>query len=380
MGVHCTARRGEWDEGIEYGYREHWRVLDGFMGAGCLDQSTRLYARWKSSRHRSWFEFSRPQIHGYDINSIVSLSPTKFVSGAEEKLLRVFGEPRGIAKTLQDMCDITLADIDNLPDVASQPVLGLSNKAEEKLYGHGYEISTLACSNRGDVIATACKASSITHAVIRMFETKSWRQLKPALEAHSLTVNRIAFSVDDKYMLSVGRDRQWTVFQRTDVADDLATPYVVHQAMPKAQTRVIFDGKWVPVQIGRVFVTAARDKAVKVWTLQPDEKEWACTETVKLEEPITAIDILDCPVTIGEGKYVLLALGLESGMWSVYRAAVQDAGIGPWERFLELESWMVPDKTITQIAWRPTSGEETGTFEVAISSEDSSVRIYEIFI
>ncbi|KAJ6264697.1 hypothetical protein Dda_0847 [Drechslerella dactyloides] len=390
-----------------------------------LDQSTRLYARWKSSKHRSWFEFSRPQIHGYDINSIASLSPTKFVSGAEEKLLRVFGEPRGIAKILQGMCDITLADIDALPDVASQPVLGLSNKAvtatadpgdgnedqsagndgpaedtvsgsayppfedslsrhtlwpeEEKLYGHGYEISTLACSNRGDVVATACKASSVTHAVIRMFETKTWRQLKPALEAHSLTVNRIAFSADDKYMLSVGRDRQWTVFERSAATDDdLATPYAVHQAMPKAQTRVIFDGKWVPVQAGRVFVTAARDKTIKVWTLSPDGKEWTCTEAVKFEEPITAIDILDRTVTIEDGRYVLLALGLESGAWSVYKAAVKEGGIGSWERYLELEAWMVPDKTITQIAWRPTSGEETGKFELALSSEDSSVRIYDI--
>ncbi|KAK6349832.1 hypothetical protein TWF696_006098 [Orbilia brochopaga] len=408
-----------------------WEKSGRYLLSTSLDQSTRLYARWKSSKHRSWFEFSRPQIHGYDINSIVSLSSTKFVSGAEEKLLRVFGEPRGIAQTLRDMCDIRLADIEALPDVANQPVLGLSNKAvtgaesrnadadeepsadndvagedattesvyppfedslsrhtlwpeEEKLYGHGYEISTVACSNRGDVIATACKASSVTHAVIRLFETKTWRQLKPALEAHSLTVNRIAFSADDKYMLSVGRDRQWTVFERdtavTSADDDLTTPYTVHQAMPKAQTRVIFDGKWVPVQVGRVFVTAARDKTVKVWTLQPDGKEWTCTETVKFEEPITAIDILDCPVTVGGERFVLLALGLESGMWSVYRAAVQDGGIGTWERYLQLEAWMVPDKTITQISWRPTDGEETGTFEVALSSDDSSVRIYEVSI
>src|SRR5579871_2734367 len=93
-----------------------------------LDQTTRLYSRWNLSKHHSWFEFSRPQIHGHDINSIVSLSSTKFVSGADEKLMRVFREPKGIAKILERMCDIKERDIDILPDVASQPVLGLSNK------------------------------------------------------------------------------------------------------------------------------------------------------------------------------------------------------------------------------------------------------------
>ncbi|KAK6541791.1 hypothetical protein TWF694_007571 [Orbilia ellipsospora] len=405
-----------------------WEKEGRYLLSTSLDQSTRLYARWKSSKHRSWFEFSRPQIHGYDINSIVSLTSTKFVSGAEEKLMRVFGEPRGIARILEDMCDIKAADINALPDVASQPVLGLSNKAvtgtivdetknttngedveeeatdglshsayppfedslsrhtlwpeEEKLYGHGYEISTIGSSNKGDIIATACKASSVTHAVIRLFETKTWRQLKPALEAHSLTVNRIAFSADDLYMLSVGRDRQWTVFERnTELGEALESPYKVKQVMAKAQTRVIFDGKWAPLTVGRVFVTAARDKTVKLWGLGEDGKEWACTETVKFEEPITAIDILDTVVSFETGKFMLMAIGLESGVWSVYRALVKEnGGLEGFEKYLDVDGYSVPGKAITQISWRPTGAENGGIFEAAISSEDSSVRVYELKI
>ncbi|KAF3920434.1 hypothetical protein ABW20_dc0104661 [Dactylellina cionopaga] len=334
---------------------------------------------------------------------------------------------------LDEMCDIKEADMDALPDVASQPVLGLSNKAvtaagnttngetaadgedeeglpvaaipdtythppfedtlsrqtlwpeEEKLYGHGYEISTSSCTNAGDIVATACKASSVTHAVIRLFETKTWRQLKPPLEAHTLTVNRIAFSGDDVFMLSVGRDRQWCIFERAkereEGAGELESPYKLRQVMGKAQTRVIFDGKWAPLCVGRVFVTAARDKMVKVWGLGEGGKEWECTETVKFEEAITAIDILDRAVKVGEESFVMMAVGLESGSWSVYRAKVKEGGeggIGAWERYLEANSYVVPDKAITQISWRPAGGEEVGTFEVAISSEDSSVRIYEL--
>ncbi|KAK6511539.1 hypothetical protein TWF481_000451 [Arthrobotrys musiformis] len=390
-----------------------WEKEGKYLLSTSLDQSTRLYARWKSSKHRSFYEFSRPQIHGYDINSIVSIGPTKFVSGADEKLMRVFGEPRGIAKMLEEMCGIQQADMESLPDVASQPVLGLSNKAvntapeengeegeegtvegqayppfedslsrhtlwpeEEKLYGHGYEISTIGCSNAGDVIATACKASSVSHAVIRMFETKTWRQLKPALEAHSLTVNRIAFSRDDVYMLSVGRDRQWTVFERvTEGLEEYEAPYKPMQVMAKAQTRVIFDGKWVPLEAGRAFVTAARDKTVKVWELQG--KEWGCIETVKFEEPITAIDILDQAIDLEGGRFVVLAVGLESGAWSVYKAKVKEGGgIEGWQEWIQVDGYIAPAKAITQIAWKPTG--EDKSFEVAISSEDSSVRIYEI--
>ncbi|KAF3275979.1 hypothetical protein TWF970_006589 [Orbilia oligospora] len=415
-----TSGEGEWvQKGAVAGHIRDvmgvsWEKEGKYLLSTSLDQSTRLYARWKSSKHRSFYEFSRPQIHGYDINSIVSISPTRFVSGADEKLMRVFGEPRGIAKMLEDLCGIQQADIDSLPDVASQPVLGLSNKAvntapeengegeendqdaeghayppfedslsrhtlwpeEEKLYGHGYEISTIGCSNAGDVIATACKASSISHAVIRMFETKTWRQLKPALEAHSLTVNRIAFSRDDTYMLSVGRDRQWTVFERvTEGLEEFGAPYKPMQVMAKAQTRVIFDGKWVPLEAGRAFVTAARDKTVKVWELQG--KDWGCTETVKFEEPITAIDILDRVIDLDEGQFVVLAVGLESGAWSVYKAKVKEGGgIEGWGQWVEVDGYIAPAKAITQIAWKP-SGEDK-TFEVAISSEDSSVRIYEI--
>ncbi|KAK6354128.1 hypothetical protein TWF730_008548 [Orbilia blumenaviensis] len=391
-----------------------WEKDGRYLLSTSLDQSTRLYARWKSSKLRSFYEFSRPQIHGYDINSIVSLSSTKFVSGADEKLMRVFGEPRGIAKMLEEMCGIQQADMNSLPDVASQPVLGLSNKAvnttaeengeeedeaiekqayppfedslsrhtlwpeEEKLYGHGYEISTIGCSNAGDVIATACKASSVSHAVVRMFETKTWRQLKPALEAHSLTVNRIAFSKDDVYMLSVGRDRQWSVFEKvTEGLEEFEAPYKAMQTMAKAHTRIIFDGKWVPLEAGRVFVTAARDKTMKSWELRG--QEWECTETFKFQEPITAIDVLDQVIDLDGERFVVLAAGLENGAWGVCKAKVKEnGGIEGWEGWIEVDRYIVPDRTITQIAWRPV-GEEKG-FEVAISSEDSSVRIYDLVI
>jgi elongator complex protein 2 len=240
-----------------------WSKEGDYLLSTSSDQTTRLHAKWKRDDQVSWHEMARPQIHGYDLNCIDSLGSSQFVSGADEKLLRVFSEPKAVANLLQKLCGFGGSQIDSMPDAANMPVLGLSNKAIEavaddeelpapshqdrdaidpasvvhkstlnlshppledhlsrhtlwpeieKLYGHGYEISTLAASRDGSLVATACKASSIDHAVIRIFETKEWHEVKPPLMAHSLTVTRLRFSADDQFLLSVGRDRQWAVF------------------------------------------------------------------------------------------------------------------------------------------------------------------------
>jgi elongator complex protein 2 len=279
------------------------------------DQTTRLYAEWKRGQKRSWHEFSRPQIHGYDLNCVDSIGNSQFISGADEKLLRVFDEPKNIACLLKRLCGIEESNPEELPDAANIPVLGLSNKAiqavndgqpttdgdgsqqeavglsptvhnsvhdldhppledhlerhtlwpeREKLYGHGYEISAVATSGDGSLIATACRASSTDHAVIRLFETKEWHEIKPPLVAHSLTVTSLSFSGDDRYLLSVGRDRQWAVFKRELTEEGL---YKLSNSNPKGHSRMILDAAWAPVEVGRVFATASRDKSVSAPTM-----------------------------------------------------------------------------------------------------------------
>ncbi|KAF5871383.1 putative rna polymerase ii elongator protein [Botrytis fragariae] len=405
-----------------------WSKDGSYLLSTSTDQTTRLHAQWKRDAVSSWHEMARPQIHGYDLNCIDSLGASQFVSGADEKLLRVFNEPRAVATLLHKLCGIGNENPTNMPDAANMPVLGLSNKAieatpdddqtisrpddrdrdaidpasivhkstldlssppledhlsrhtlwpeTEKLYGHGYEISALATSHDGSIIATACKASSIDHAVIRLFETKEWHELKPSLTAHSLTVARLRFSSDDKYLLSVGRDRQWAIFKRDD--SDRNT-YALAESNPKGHTRMILDAAWAPSPSSTappVFATAGRDKSVKIWG-RDAEGGFVCKATIASEAPVTAIDFYD--EVVGEST-VYLAVGTEVGRFKIYRVEIGDE-ITVAELPLEISNNYYPSKAITQLAWKPSSketSENTTGMELAIASEDSSLRIYSL--
>lgn len=382
-----AASEGRWLPGI--GISGHtssitglsWAQSGSYLLTTSSDQTTRLHAKWvQSSSTSTWHEFARPQIHGYDLNCISILNPTTFISGADEKLLRVFSLPLAVAQLLSQLSHIALPTLQNgtsLSDAANMPVLGLSNKAItaiddddpitieastsapnnndrdapnpasilhkstlnlgqppfedhlsrytlfpeiEKLYGHGYEISCLGTSHDGSIAATACKASSIDHAVIRLFETQKWIEIRPPLQAHASTVHRLRFSSDDKFLLSVGRDRQWAVWERSSEGE---MQYLLKESDPKGHSRMILDCAWVPgSDKERAFATAGRDKSVKIWRIGMDgDEKTGVAETIAEEAPVTAVDFED---TIRDDGSVYLAVGTETARLSVYEIGIAD--------------------------------------------------------
>ena len=329
-----------------------WSKDGSYLLSTGSDQTTRLHAAWKRGDKYSWHEMARPQVHGYDLDCIDSFGQIMFISGADEKLLRVFEEPRATADLLENLCGIHTSVEQDLPDAANIPVLGLSNKAsecgvgeepstdghahannpisavsgrtlnldrppledqlarhtlwpeKEKLYGHGYEISAVACSHDGTVVATSCRASSLVYAVIRLYTTKDWCEVKPPLTAHSLTVTALCFSSDDRYLISVGRDRQWVVFERDGVRPE---GYLLKHSNLKGHSRMILDASWAPLEAGRVFATAGRDKMVKVWSISSRSTE--CTTTILAASSVTTVDICSRP----SQKGMVVATGTETG-------------------------------------------------------------------
>jgi elongator complex protein 2 len=72
-----------------------------------LDQTTRMFGEWKRNGLKTWHEMARPQIHGYDLNAISSLPDWKFVSGADEKVLRVFQTSKSTANLITRLGGLT---------------------------------------------------------------------------------------------------------------------------------------------------------------------------------------------------------------------------------------------------------------------------------
>ncbi|KAL2676877.1 hypothetical protein Neosp_010644 [[Neocosmospora] mangrovei] len=438
--VACLGRTGSWRRWEYVPSEDSWRPCIAITGhtravtgitwakngeyllSTSSDQTTRLHTRWNRPGQETWHEMSRPQIHGYDLNCIDSLGASQFVSGADEKLMRVFSEPKAVASMLNRLAGIGGGvDVQSMPDAANMPVLGLSNKAidtveddqeiqpiddrdrdamdpasvvkksyleiehppfeetlsrhtlwpeTEKLYGHGYEISCLAASHDGSLVASACKASSTNHAVIRLFETNRWTELRPPLTAHSLTATRLRFSVDDQFLLSVGRDRQWAVFER---APEDEAAYKLLQINPKGHTRMILDAAWAPApSTAPVFATAGRDKQVRIWAAKPDEDgklKFAQAAAIPCASPVTSVDFIPQLVN---GRFVL-AVGTELGRLNLY--LIKEDGTDAVEK-PACEDFCLP-KAVLQLAFRPVAREGSDrAYELAIAGEDSSVRVY----
>jgi elongator complex protein 2 len=114
-----------------------WETSQGeYLLTVSNDQTCRLWAPiQENEKDTIWVELARPQVHGYNLTSVASISSVKhkhlIVTGAEEKELRVFDAPRTTIRMLQTVhgeANPVDDDIERV-DRAFIPSLGLSNKA-----------------------------------------------------------------------------------------------------------------------------------------------------------------------------------------------------------------------------------------------------------
>ena len=389
-----------------------WARDGSYILTTSADQTTRLHSQDESSSSRSWHEFARPQIHGYDLNCVDSINNKQFVSGADEKLLRVFDRPSTLLPTPHKPNEVK-SSTDSQSISVNIPVLGLSNKTvrsvheystydgfseqqkgehslsvdrhitlfdrtptedslsrhllwpeREKLYGHGYEISAVAASRDGTMLATACRASSFEHAIMRIYETKEWREICPPLEAHKLTITKIAFSEDDKYLLSVGRDRQWAVFIRN--SDNLYR-YELLKLGVKGHSRMLLDASWAPSSVP-TFATGGRDKLTKIWQIV--NNDISCVTTLSSMSSVTAVDFLSREIS---NRFVL-AIGTEGGQISIHYLQKENYHA---YHCLNIDSWLCPSLAVNALSWRPNNADQISeTYLLAAASEDASLRLY----
>lgn len=320
-----------------------WDPSGSYLLSCSLDQTVRAHAEWKTGR--SWHEIARTQIHGYDLHSLSFVDKYTYVSGSDEKVVRVFSAPRAFAETLENITGQTEDPqlMECRPSGANLPALGLSNKAvfgasevdsyaapvtvyglaqppfEEQLltstlwpeldklyksynisYGHGYEIVCVRANKQGTLIATSSKASKAEHASIRLWDTETRKEICSPLTFHALTVTAMAFSNSGHYLLSAGRDRGFALF------DLQQTQWKIKISMKKAHARIIWKCAFSPDD--DYFVTASRDKTIKVWRTESGE----LLHTLEFESSVTALDLSN--KWLNGHSYI--AVGLESGVLS----------------------------------------------------------------
>ncbi|KAJ3178530.1 Elongator subunit elp2 [Gaertneriomyces sp. JEL0708] len=384
-----------------------WDPLGRWFMTTSKDQTTRL---WANSTAYDWHELARPQIHGYDLNCLEPLQDgLTFVSGADEKVVRVFTAPQIFLSTVRNVLGIAVSDAGKLPLGASVPALGLSNKAVyendttlelttdfrnmsayaaapaqltgldkppleqqllqgtlwpevEKLYGHQYEIYSVGAGH--GVVASASKATTAKAAQIRLWDSRTWRPTG-LLEAHNLTVTHLAFSPhtdpEQQYLLSVSRDRSWALSTRA------GGDWRILKKQEKAHARIIWSAKWLTE---RLFVTGSRDKTIKVWDV-----EGRMIGSVNADEGVNTLDVYHQEKN---GRYIL-AIGSETGHVAFYSLVCPPSNDQEAKAsFVFLYS--VPDEQIhvggvAKVQFGPTKDEQ---LVLSTCGVDGSVRILHV--
>lgn len=83
-----------------------WEPKGNFLLSVSTDQTTRVHAPWiRKNGKGTWHEVARPQIHGYDMQCIVSLTRFQFASAAEEKIIRTFQAPANFIENIRALSD-----------------------------------------------------------------------------------------------------------------------------------------------------------------------------------------------------------------------------------------------------------------------------------
>jgi len=294
-----------------------------------------------------------------------------------------------------------IAGAESRPDAASMPALGLSNKPSEqhqegfnseekrideqaldsmtmppfeedlmqgrlwpemaKLYAHGNDLSCVASSPDGLILATAANAKLRQQAAIVIWDLLS-RSKRQELEGHDLTVTAMMFSEDCNFLVSVSRDRSFRVYENRRATNE---GFALAYAKKNAHSRIINCVEWVHGT--KMFATGSRDKTVKLHTgpigNQRNEDE-VLLSSLKLPGPVTALSW--CPGA--------LAVGLEDGQLHLF--GVSEDGVASALRAVNPD--LYPGSRVRALHWRPVHEDEGGGAgrQLLIASEDCTVRIY----
>ncbi|MQM02866.1 hypothetical protein Taro_035635 [Colocasia esculenta] len=405
-----------------------WARSGEYIVSVSHDQTARIFAPWTDEAyHTSWHEIARPQVHGHDINCVTIIQGKgnhRYVSGADEKVSRVFEAPLSFLKSLKhanlqkanynedlsyevqvlganmsalglsqkpiyvhasnkasDSSDLDVVDsLESVPDAV--PTVLTKPPVEEqlawhtlwpeshKLYGHGNELFSLCCDHEGKLVASSCKAQSAAVAEIWLWEVGSWKAVC-RLHSHSLTVTQIEFSHDDCFLLAVSRDRHFSVFSIGRSGNEVNYQLVCRQ---EAHKRIIWACSWNP--FGHQFATGSRDKTVKIWAIEETHVRQILA-LPPFSSSVTALSWVgrDRPCNTG-----FLAVGMENGLielWSVFADSSTPSKFGAVIT-VRFDPFLCHVSMVNRLLWRDVNSGNSRTMQLASCGADQCVRVFEI--
>mmetsp|Transcript_12688 Transcript_12688/g.18650 ORF Transcript_12688/g.18650 Transcript_12688/m.18650 type:complete len:892 (+) Transcript_12688:44-2719(+) len=310
-----------------------WEASQGeYLLTVSSDQTCRLWGNITTLTEGKevWVELARPQVHGYNLTAITSISTAKhrhiIVTGADEKEIRVFDAPLKFIQLLRHALhnyrnDEKILEEDELQRVerAYIPSLGLSNKSSAadsakedteyvakdspdstlhlplerdlgavslwpevgKLYGHNTELfcveSTLSAKSSGidldgpfvnDIlVASSTKARDVKDASIRIWDVSKNKCIQVLSGGHKSTIASLSFSPDGRFLASSGKDRRICIWERKkDISLKEESLFELATAIDSAHKRIVWSLHFCPFDT-TLLASGSRDGSVKIWRI-----------------------------------------------------------------------------------------------------------------
>lgn len=196
----------------------------------------------------------------------------------------------------------------------------------------------------------------------------------------------------------------WTLYKREHI-EGKPSHYALSVQCPKAHGRIIWNAAWS--YDNRFFVTASRDKTVKLWTTDCSGKAVA---TLNFADSATAVALAPSPAFDETGtECYLLAVGLENGSILLFTLPTDTESLRSWISISSVSPKNYHSASVTSLDFRVIVSDEENVsarslrnrfsdrihhatsktsentvaaieYQLASCSDDGSVRIHRISI
>lgn len=234
-------------------------------------------------------ELQRPQVHGYELQRAILLSPSSYISSAQdEKVIRIFRKPPGAfsgcttttttTTTFQPALQLSNRQHDSEEDYCTNGGREIRNPSEEylnggslwieedKLYGHGNEISAICLEPQTKrFLLTSSKVLYGSKPSLFLWKrdgggggSSSFKVIDECLDLpNALSIVSIEWSpFDDGRIIMTTRDRWIAMYELVDQRLKLKS------FVEKGHSRIVWCCKWVSKDL---FITGGRDRRIKWW-------------------------------------------------------------------------------------------------------------------